>query len=105
MWTFLKENQGLLAALGMYASLVLIAAAFALVSPHKEPEEPLLYWRDSADGQVLVCRECERVTGDSAASCRVTLVRIQGAVHAYCERCGAKQRLNGFELATEENHE
>ncbi len=64
-----------------------------------------LYWRDSADGQVLVCRECERVTGDSAASCRVTLVRIQEVVYAFCERCGVKQSLNGFELATEEDHE
>ena len=101
MWTFLKENPGLLATLGMYASLVLIAAVLALVISHKEPEEPLLYWRDSADGQVLVCGECERMTEDPAASCRVTNVRVQGVVHAFCERCGVRQRLDDAQLATE----
>ena len=66
----------------------------------KAPGTPL-YWRDSADGQVLVCRECERMTGDPAASCRVTNVRVQGVVHAFCERCSVSQRLDVLELATE----
>ena len=45
--------------------------------------------------------ECERMTEDPAASCRVTLVRIQGVVYALCDRCGVRQRLDDAQLATE----
>ena len=57
-------------------------------------KKPAFYWRLLAgkDYELRVCRECERITEDPAASCNFTNVRIRGVRYSLCTRCGTKER-------------
>ena len=46
-----------------------------------------------ADGQMLVCLQCERETGEPASASKLSIVYEKGTPFVYCARCGVRERL------------